>query len=236
MQTIGGDVACIVIEPIAGNMGVIPPKPGYLAGLRALCNQFGALLLFDEVITGFRVAYGGAQELYSVTPDLTTLGKIIGGGVPVGAYGGKREIMECVAPLGPVYQAGTLSGNPLAVSAGIAVLKALQKPGLYEELRHKADALSSGLLDAAKQAGIQVQLNSVGSMMTLFFAENEVFDYASAKKSDTARYASYFREMLNRGIYLAPSQFEAAFVSTALSLEDIDTTINAARESMRELH
>lgn len=235
MQRIGGDVACVVIEPIAGNMGVIPPKPGYLAGLRALCNQFGAVLLFDEVITGFRVAYGGAQELYGVTPDLTTLGKIIGGGLPVGAYGGKREIMECVAPLGPVYQAGTLSGNPLAVSAGIATLKALQKPGLYEDLQHKADALSNGLLDAAKQAGVSVQLNSVGSMMTLFFTENEVVDYASAKRSDTARYARYFSEMLNRGIYLAPSQFEAAFVSTALSQEDIDTTINAAREAMREL-
>lgn len=235
MQAVGSDVACIVIEPIAGNMGVIPPKPGYLQGLRELCNQFDALLLFDEVITGFRVAYGGAQQLYGVTPDLTTLGKIIGGGLPVGAYGGRREIMEQVAPLGPVYQAGTLSGNPLAVSAGIAVLKALQKPGLYEDLQRKADKLSAGLLDAAKQAGVPVQLNSVGSMSTLFFTEHPVTDYASAKLSDTERYARYFSEMLNRGVYLAPSQFEAAFVSTALSQEDIEATIAAAREAMREL-
>ena len=235
MKEIGDEVACIVIEPIAGNMGVIPPRPGYLQGLRDICDQFGALLLFDEVITGFRVAYGGAQELYGVKPDLTTLGKIIGGGLPVGAYGGKREIMDVVAPLGPVYQAGTLSGNPLAVSAGIATLNVLRKPGLYEGLQQKADALSMGLLDAANQAGVSVQLNSAGSMMTLFFTESEVFDYASAKLSDTARYARYFSGMLNRGIYLAPSQFEAAFVSTALSQEDIEATVNAAREAMREL-
>ena len=235
MKEVGDEVACIVLEPVAGNMGVIPPKPGYLQGLRDICDQFGALLLFDEVITGFRVAYGGAQELYGVTPDLTTLGKIIGGGLPVGAYGGRREIMEVVAPLGPVYQAGTLSGNPLAVSAGIATLNVLRKPGLYEDLQRKADALSEGILDAANQAGVHVRLNSVGSMMTLFFTDTEVFDYASAKTSDTARYAKYFREMLDRGIYLAPSQFEAAFVSTALSDEDIEATIAAAREEMAGL-
>ncbi len=216
-------------------MGVIPPKPGYLQGLRDICDQFGALLLFDEVITGFRVAYGGAQELYGVTPDLTTLGKIIGGGLPVGAYGGKREIMEVVAPLGPVYQAGTLSGNPLAVSAGIATLKVLQTPGLYDDLQKKAGKLSKGILDVANQAGIPVRLNSVGSMSTLFFTETEVTDYGSAKTSDTDRYARYFREMRTRGIYLAPSQFEAAFVSTALADRDIDTTIAAAREAMGAL-
>jgi len=235
MKEVGDEVACIVLEPVAGNMGVIPPKPGYLQGLRDICDQFGALLLFDEVITGFRVAYGGAQELYGVTPDLTTLGKIIGGGLPVGAYGGKREIMEVVAPLGPVYQAGTLSGNPLAVSAGIATLKVLQTPGLYDDLQKKAGKLSKGILDVANQAGIPVRLNSVGSMSTLFFTETEVTDYGSAKTSDTDRYARYFREMRTRGIYLAPSQFEAAFVSTALADRDIDTTIAAAREAMGAL-
>ena len=233
MEMIGSEVACITIEPVAGNMGVIPPKPGYLAGLREICDQYGALLLFDEVITGFRVCYGGAQKLYGVTPDLTTLGKIIGGGLPVGAYGGKREIMEVVAPVGPVYQAGTLSGNPLAVSAGIATLKVLQTPGLYEDLQKKAESLSAGLLDAATQAGVSVKLNSVGSMSTLFFTDSKVTDYASAKTSDTAKYAAYFRGMLERGVYLAPSQFEAAFVSTALSDEDIDATIAAARDAMR---
>lgn len=235
MQVIGRDVACIVLEPVAGNMGVVAPKPGYLAGLRALCDQYGALLLFDEVITGFRVAYGGAQELYGVMPDLTTLGKIIGGGLPVGAYGGRRDVMECVAPLGPVYQAGTLSGNPLAVSAGIAVLKQLQKPGFYDALARKAEVLAEGLLDAAGKAGVSVKANSVGSMMTLFFTEHEVTDYASAKRSDTAKYARYFGEMLQRGVYLAPSQFEAAFVSEALSDGDIEETVAAAREAMAAL-
>ena len=232
MKAIGGDVALMVIEPIAGNMGVVAPKPGFLAGLRSLCDQYGALLLFDEVITGFRVAYGGAQELFGVRPDLTTLGKIIGGGLPVGAYGGRRDIMQCVAPLGPVYQAGTLSGNTLAVSAGIAMLKCLQQPGFYEELKKKADALALGLSEAAAKAGVSVQANGVGSMMTLFFTDQPVTDYASAKRSDTARYAKFFWEMLQRGVYLAPSQFEAAFVSAAHSMEDIDRTISAAREAM----
>lgn len=232
MRAIGEEVACIVIEPVAGNMGVVPPKPGYLAGLREICDRYGALLLFDEVITGFRLAYGGAQELHGVLPDLTTLGKIIGGGMPVGAYGGRRDVMECVAPLGPVYQAGTLSGNPLAVSAGIATLKALRKPGFYEELSRKANLLTSGLLDAAVKTGVSVQVNSIGSMMTLFFTRGEVFDYTSAKKSDTAKYSSYFGEMLRRGVYLAPSQFEASFVSAALSDDDIEITVAAAREAM----
>jgi glutamate-1-semialdehyde 2,1-aminomutase len=235
MQVVGCDVACIVIEPIAGNMGVVPPEPGYLEGLRNLCDQYGALLLFDEVITGFRVAYGGAQELYGVRPDLTTLGKIIGGGLPVGAYGGRREIMECVAPLGPVYQAGTLSGNPLAVSAGIATLKALRRPGFYDELRDKAGVLASGLTEAAAHAGASVRANCVGSMMTLFFTDKPVEDYASAKKSDTGLYARFFTEMLHRGVYLAPSQFEAAFVSAAHSADDVAFTVSAAREAMSSL-
>lgn len=235
MQAAGNDIACVVVEPIAGNMGVVPPKQGYLAFLRDLCDEYGALLIFDEVITGFRVAYGGAQQLYGVKPDITTLGKIIGGGLPVGAYGGRRDIMEYIAPVGPVYQAGTLSGNPLAVSAGIATLKVLQRPTFYADLQRKADALAAGLLDAAAQAGVAVQTNSVGSMMTLFFADQAITDYASAKRSDTELYGRYFREMLQRRVYLAPSQFEAAFVSSAHSDDDIETTISAAREALQVL-
>jgi len=231
MQVIGCDVACVVIEPVAGNMGVVPPAPGYLAGLREICDRFGTLLLFDEVITGFRVAYGGAQELYDVRPDLTTLGKIIGGGLPVGAYGGRRDVMSCIAPLGPVYQAGTLSGNPLAVTAGIATLNILRRPGFYDALERKAVALADGLADAVKNA----RVNRIGSMMTAFFAKDEVTDYTSAKKSDTSLYARYFGEMLRRGVYLAPSQFEAAFVSAAHTEEDIASTIEAAREAAQTL-
>ncbi len=227
MHAVGNEVACVVIEPVAGNMGVVAPKPGYLAGLRAICDNCGALLLFDEVITGFRVAYGGAQELFGIRPDLTTLGKIIGGGLPVGAYGGRKDIMSCIAPLGPVYQAGTLSGNPLAVSAGIATLKMLQKPKFYDELERKASALADGLSAAVKGT----RINRVGSMMTAFFTEGEVVDYASAKKADTAIYARFFAEMLQRGVYLAPSQFEAAFVSAAHSDQDIELTIEAARNA-----
>ena len=225
-----GEVACIVLEPIAGNMGVVVPKPGYLAGLRELCDANGIVLIFDEVISGFRVSYGGAQELYGITPDMTTLGKIIGGGLPVGAYGGKREIMECVAPLGPVYQAGTLSGNPLAVSAGIATLKALREPGFYDELERKAITLENGIDDAASCAGVRIQSNRVGSMMTAFFADKPIFDYTSAKEANTDLYAQYFNGMLEHGVYLAPSQFEAAFVSSAHSDEDIENTINASSE------
>ncbi len=233
MRSVGDDVACVVLEPVAGNMGVVAPKEGYLPGLREVCDQHGALLLFDEVITGFRMAYGGAQEYFGVRPDLTTLGKIIGGGLPVGAYGGRRDIMQCVAPVGPVYQAGTLSGNPLAVSAGIATLNRLKSPGFYEQLDSKATALADGLLQAANEAGVKVQANRVRSMMTLFFTDEPITDYASAKTSDTRKYARYFREMLHRGIYLAPSQFEAAFVSAAHTEEDIDLTISAAKESMK---
>ena len=235
IRAIADEVACIIVEPIAGNMGVVVPKSGYLSGLRALCDKYGALLIFDEVITGFRVAYGGTQALLGVTPDLTTLGKIIGGGLPVGAYGGRREIMECVAPAGSVYQAGTLSGNPIAVSAGIATLKRLQTTGFYEELGLKAKALADGLMEAARQADISVQGNRGESMMTLFFTNVPVIDYASAKTSDTNIYARYFMQMLQRGVYLAPSQFEAAFVSAAHSMDDIEATIAAAAESMRSL-
>lgn len=235
MRAAADEVACVIVEPIAGNMGVVVPKSGYLSGLRALCDKYGALLIFDEVITGFRVAYGGAQALLGVSPDLTTLGKIIGGGLPVGAYGGRREIMECVAPAGSVYQAGTLSGNPIAVSAGIATLKRLQTTGFYEELGLKAKALADGLIEAARQADISVQGNRVESMMTLFFTNVTVIDYASAKTSDTNIYARYFMQMLQRGVYLAPSQFEAAFVSAAHSMDDIEATIAAAAESMRSL-
>ena len=235
LKTIGGEVASIILEPIGGNMGVVPPKPGYLAGLRKLCDEYGIVLIFDEVITGFRVSYGGAQELYGVTPDLTTLGKIIGGGLPVGAYGGKREIMKCVAPVGPVYQAGTLSGNPLAVTAGIATLKALREPGFYDKLEVRASALEDGLASAARTAGVTTVSNRIGSMMTTFFTSEPVYDYASAKKSDTDIYAHFFTGMLQRGIYLAPSQFEAAFVSSAHSSADIEATVDAARETLAEM-
>ena len=231
----GGHVACIVVEPVAGNMGVVPPKPGFLEHLRELCDKRGIVLIFDEVITGFRVAYGGAQELYGVRPDLTTLGKIIGGGLPVGAYGGRREMMELVAPVGPVYQAGTLSGNPLAVSAGIATLQIMRKPGVYDELERKSAMLERGLKEEAARVGIAVQGNRVGSMMTLFFAAKPVRDYASAKKSDTEAYAAFFRRMLERGIYFAPSQFEAAFVSAAHSDADIEETVEKAAEALRQL-
>ncbi|MCX8053489.1 MAG: aminotransferase class III-fold pyridoxal phosphate-dependent enzyme, partial [Armatimonadetes bacterium] len=216
-----------------GNMGVVPPAEGFLEGLRDLCSKHGAVLIFDEVITGFRVAYGGAQELYGVKPDMTCLGKIIGGGLPVGAYGGKKEIMEQVAPLGPVYQAGTLSGNPLAVSAGIATLKLLSQPGFYDELELKSCTLADGLIREAERVGIAVRSNRVGSMMTLFFTSEPVTNYASAKRSNTALYARFFNEMLNRGVYFAPSQFEAAFVSAAHSDEDIKQTIEKAGESFR---
>ena len=231
----GGHVACIVVEPVAGNMGVVPPKPGFLEHLRELCDKRGIVLIFDEVITGFRVAYGGAQELYGVRPDLTALGKIIGGGLPVGAYGGRREMMELVAPVGPVYQAGTLSGNPLAVSAGIATLQIMRKPGVYDELERKSAMLERGLKEEAARVGIAVQGNRVGSMMTLFFAAKPVRDYASAKKSDTEAYAAFFRRMLERGIYFAPSQFEAAFVSAAHSDADIEETVEKAAEALRQL-
>ena len=228
-------IAAVIVEPVAGNMGVVPPLPGFLEGLRELTGEHGALLVFDEVITGFRLAYGGAQHILGVTPDLTCLGKIIGGGLPVGAYGGRREIMQMVAPLGPVYQAGTLSGNPLAMAAGIVTLGALRDPATYHRLENSAIYLEDGLRRAAEEAEVPVSINRAGSMLTAFFTNEAVTDYASAKRSDTARYAAYFREMLERGVFLAPSQFEAMFLSTAHTDADIEATIEAAQQALKAL-
>ena len=235
MDDRGQEVAVVVVEPVAGNMGVVPPAPGFLAGLRELCTRHGALLLFDEVITGFRVAYGGAQALYGVRPDLTCLGKIIGGGLPVGAYGGRRDLMEQVAPLGGVYQAGTLSGNPLAVAAGMATLRALEDPASYRRLETLGARLASGLAEAARRAGVPLTVNRVGSMLTGFFTGEPVVDLVSAKHSDTARYGRFFHGMLERGVFLAASQFEAAFVSLAHTEEDLDSAARAATETLQTL-
>jgi glutamate-1-semialdehyde 2,1-aminomutase len=226
----GPEVAAIIVEPVAGNMGVVPPAEGFLVGLRALCDAYGVVLIFDEVITGFRVALGGAQERYGVTPDLTTLGKIIGGGFPVGAFGGKREIMESLAPIGPVYQAGTLSGNPVAMVAGLALIAALKQPGVYDELERKGARLEAGLRTAVEGAGIDAFLTRVGSMACMFFTSAEVTDWTSAATCDTERYGRYFRGMLERGFTIAPSQFEATFVGLAHSDEDIDAMTAAAAE------
>lgn len=234
-RQVGEEIAAVIVEPVAGNMGCVPPRPGFLEGLRALTEKYGSLLIFDEVMTGFRVAYGGAQELYHVHPDLTCLGKIIGGGLPVGAYGGRREIMEQVAPAGPVYQAGTLSGNPLAVTAGLATLKVLREPGVYEALEEKAGLLEKGLREMAYEAGAEVTINRVGSMFTVFFTREEVKDYESALTSDVDRFARYFRSMLDQGIYLPPSQFEAAFISLVHSQEDLEKTISAAKKAFKAI-
>jgi glutamate-1-semialdehyde 2,1-aminomutase len=234
MAARGREVAAIIVEPVAGNMGVVPPAPGFLQGLRGLCDRHGALLIFDEVITGFRVAYGGAQALYSVRPDLTCLGKIIGGGLPVGAYGGARAIMERVAPLGGVYQAGTLSGNPLAVAAGLAALRALASPKVYARLEESGARLEAGLVDGAKAAGLPLTVNRVGSMLTAFFTDSPVTDYASAKRSDTARYGRFFHAMLDGGVFLAASQFEAAFVGLAHDASDLDEAARVARRAFEQ--
>ncbi len=227
-------IAAVIVEPVAGNMGVIPPAPDFLQGLRDVTAEMGIVLIFDEVITGFRVSPGGAQELYGVTPDLTTLGKIIGGGLPVGAFGGKREIMSDISPLGKmVSQAGTLSGNPLAMTAGYETLKRLQVPGVYDALEAKAQALETGILENLKALGLKYQTNRVGSIMTLFFTEAPVTSFEAANACDQDLFARYFREMVNRGIYLAPSQFEAAFVSLAHSDADIDATIKANYEALK---
>jgi glutamate-1-semialdehyde 2,1-aminomutase len=227
-----GEIAAVVVEPVAGNMGVVLPAPGFLAGLRELCTRHGALLIFDEVITGFRVAWGGAQARYGVRPDLTCLGKIIGGGLPVGAYGGPREMMSRVAPLGPVYQAGTLSGNPLAVAAGLATLRALERGDVYARLEQLGARLEAGIVTAARDASVPLTVNRVGSMLTAFFTEGPVVDYASAKRADTARYARFFHAMLERGVFLAPSQFEAAFVSLAHTEQDLDDAARACRAAL----
>jgi glutamate-1-semialdehyde 2,1-aminomutase len=231
----GDDIAAVIVEPVAANMGVVPPQPGFLEGLREMTRRAGALLIFDEVITGFRLAYGGAQGLYGVTPDLTCLGKIIGGGLPVGAYGGRREIMQMLAPSGPVYQAGTLSGNSLDMAAGIAVLTELRKEGTYARLEALSASLETGLKRAVAQTESPAHVQRVGSIMTLFLSDTPVTDYASARRSDTDRYARYFRAMLDHGIYLAPSQFEAMFVSLAHTEADVEATIAAAREAVSSL-
>lgn len=227
----GARIAAVIVEPVPGNMGVVLPRPGFLEGLREVTRSHGALLIFDEVITGFRIARGGAQERYGVAPDLTCLGKIVGGGLPVGVYGGRAEIMERIAPLGGIYQAGTLSGNPLAMAAGIATLEVLQAPGFYAALEAASARLEEGLRAAAAAAGIATRLNRVGSMFTGFFTGTAVTDYASAKTADAARYGVFFRAMLERGVSLAPSQFEAAFVSAAHSGQDIEQTVLAAKEA-----
>ena len=233
MERAGEEVAAIIVEPVAANMGVVLPKAGYLEGLRRICTEYGSLLIFDEVITGFRLAPGGAQQLFGIMPDLTCLGKIIGGGLPVGAYGGRKEIMERVAPSGDVYQAGTLSGNPLAMSAGLSVLNVLSRGGIYEQIEKQNAYLCSGLYEAAGSAGVSVRLNSIASLGCGFFTNEPVFDLESAAKSDTEAYGVFFREMLKRGVYLAPSQFEAFFVSAAHRKEDLDHTIQAAFEALR---
>ena len=231
----GRTIAAIIVEPIAGNMGVIPPAPGFLEGLRTLAHRYGSLLIFDEVISGFRVSKGGAQEHYGVDPDLTCLGKIIGGGLPVGAYGGHAELMDQVSPSGPVYQAGTLSGNPLAMTAGIWALKNLSV-GLYRRLEKLGVKLASGLSDAARAAGVPLQVNGIGSVVTPFFTTEPVTDYVSATASDTDSYATFFRAMLAEGIYPPPSQFEGWFLSAAHTEKDIDRTIRAAGKAMQTVH
>jgi len=231
----GSRLACAIVEPVVGNMGVLPPRPGYLQGLSTLCRRHGALLIADEVMTGFRLAPGGAQERFGFSADLTTLGKVIGGGLPVGAYGGRRELMAQIAPEGPVYQAGTLSGNPLAVAAGIACLTELSKPGSFERLETTSKKLSEELAGLAKRAGVPLTINRVGSMWTAFFTEGPVFDYASAKKSDAAKFGRFFHRMLERGVYLPPSQFEAAFCSLAHTDADLETTLEAAKSALAAL-
>ncbi len=232
----GKDIACIIVEPVAGNMNCIPPAPGFLEGLRSLCDQYGAVLIFDEVMTGFRVALGGAQNYYGITPDLTTLGKIIGGGMPVGAFGGKREIMQHIAPLGPVYQAGTLSGNPVAMAAGLAALSEISKAGVYESLTAKTRQLLAGLQAAADKAGVPFTTNQVGGMFGLFFTEqSEVSSYQQATQCNIEAFKRFFHLMLAEGIYLAPSAYEAGFLSLAHSDADLAKTISAAERAFQQL-
>jgi glutamate-1-semialdehyde 2,1-aminomutase len=229
------EIAAVIVEPIAANMGIVPPQPGFLAGLRELVDEFDALLIFDEVITGFRVAYGGAQALYGITPDLTCLGKIIGGGLPIGAYGGRREIMEMMAPVGPVYQAGTLSGNPLVMTAGIETLKALSQPDVYQQLEAKTSRLAEGIDKAASEAGINSYVSRIASLLTVFFLSNRPVDYESAKQADTKLFGQFFQQLLSEGIYWPPSQFEAAFVSLVHTDEDIQFTTRAVGKAFNSL-
>ena len=231
-----GEIAALILEPVPGNMGLVIPKEGYLQGLRNICTREGIVLIFDEVMTGFRLAKGGAQELFGVTPDMTTLGKIIGGGLPVGAYGGKKEIMEFVSPEGPVYQAGTLSGNPIAMAAGLTMLKHLnQNPQVYTTLNAIGDKLVKGFQTSLDKLGLNYTINHLGSMYSLFFTDQEVYDFESAKKSDTARFGKYFQSMLKRGVYLAPSQYESLFLSTVLTDDLIEKIIHANEESLKEI-
>jgi glutamate-1-semialdehyde 2,1-aminomutase len=229
-----GDIAAIIIEPVCGNMGLVEPAPGYLEGLRAITQKHGTILIFDEVMTGFRVAFGGAQARYNITPDLTTIGKVIGGGLPAAAFGGRADIMKHLAPLGPVYQAGTLSGNPLAMAAGLKAMEILARPGTYERLEHLGKRLGDGLLAAAKAAKVPACVNRVGSMLTLFFSAGPITDYATAKSADTARFGSFFRKLRDRGVFLPPSQFEAMFVSLAHTDEDIDQIVTEARVALAD--
>jgi len=229
----GKSIACVIIEPVVGNIGCVLPKPGFLETIRKETRKYGIVLIFDEVMTGFRVSHGGAQAYYGIKPDMTCLGKVIGGGMPVGAYGGKREIMSKVAPEGPVYQAGTLSGNPIAMTAGIETLKILSLKGTYEKLEKTMEHLEGGLRDAAKRAGVKTKFYRAGTMFCTYFTEREVTDYATAKTSDTEKFARFFRGMLRRGINIAPSQFEAGFLSLAHTRKDIDKTIQAAYEAMK---
>jgi glutamate-1-semialdehyde 2,1-aminomutase len=234
-QREGEEIAGVILEPVAGNMGVVLPEDGFLQGVRRLTEEFGALLIFDEVMTGFRVSYGGAQGYYGIDPDLTCLGKVIGGGLPVGAYGGKRRFMEQISPSGPIYQAGTLSGNPLAMNAGLVTLKLLQQPGTYEALTSRTLRLAEGLKQLSQEAGLPIWLNAVGAMFSVFFTDVQVKDFATACTSDVERFAKFFRGMLEHGIYLAPSQFEAVFLSTAHTEADIDHTLEQARTVLRTL-
>jgi glutamate-1-semialdehyde 2,1-aminomutase len=231
----GSEVAAVIVEPVAGNMGVVLPEEGFLQGLRDMTSRYGALLIFDEVITGFRLSAGGAQEVFSIRPDLTCLGKIIGGGLPVGAYGGRRDIMERVAPQGDIYQAGTLSGNPVAMAAGLATLKILRDGSLYNDLKEKGKMLFSGLKEAAESSGVSVTVNSIGSMGSVFFTKGPVKDFESAARASTRIFREYYGQMLRGGIYLAPSAFEASFVSLAHSQQLIEKTINSAKEAFRFL-
>jgi len=231
-----GEIAAIILEPVVGNMGCVSPEPGYLRGLRELCDKHQIILIFDEVMTGFRLSLGGAQELFNVLPDMTTLGKIIGGGLPVGAYGGRKEIMDFVSPLGPVYQAGTLSGNPLAMAAGLAMLKQLKgNPPVYDTINKSGSLLAVELRKQLKAAGVKGSVNQVGSMFTLFFSDKPVTDFDSAKGCDTKRFATYFQSMLRQGVYLAPSQFEAMFISTAINNQIIDRILTASQSALKEL-
>ena len=233
-RQMGKEIACLIVEPIGGNMGVVPPQPGFLELLRKVTAESGALLIFDEVITGFRVSYGGAQKLYGVSPDLTCLGKIIGGGLPVGAYGGKKEIMDHIAPVGAVYQAGTLSGNPLAVTAGIEMLNLLSQPGVYEDLENKSERLCKGFKKNVKKLGVTATFTRVGSMFSMFFTDQEIVNFDSVKTSDTDLFKRYFNAMLEEGIYIAPSQFEAGFMSAVHTDDDIDQTIAAQSRALQK--